>query len=64
MSLEKLVAALDECSRRGITADLWLRDDDAVEPTAALDTLLDLCSSFSAPATLAVIPETTTEKLA
>lgn len=64
MSLEKLVAALDECGRRGITADLWLRDDDAVEPTPALDTLLDLCGSFSAPVTLAVIPEMTTDRLA
>ncbi|MGV2020591.1 polysaccharide deacetylase family protein [Agrobacterium sp. 22-223-1] len=64
MSLEKLVAALDECGRRGISADLWLRDDDAVEPTPALDTLLDLCGDFSAPVTLAVIPEMTTDKLA
>ncbi|MFF2323487.1 polysaccharide deacetylase family protein [Agrobacterium sp. NPDC058088] len=64
MSLEKLNAALDECSRRGMKADLWLRDDDAVEPTAALDAFLDLCSSFSVPATLAVIPGMTTEKLA
>lgn len=64
MSLEKLNAALDECSRRGIKADLWLRDDDAVEPTPALDTLLDLCADFSVPVTLAVIPEKTTEKLA
>jgi hypothetical protein len=64
MSLEKLVAALDECGQRGITADLWLRDDDAVEPTPALDTLLDLCNSFSVPVTLAVIPEMTADKLA
>lgn len=64
MSLEKLVAALDECGRRGISADLWLRDDDAVEPTPALDTLLDLCGGFSAPVTLAVIPEMTNDKLA
>lgn len=64
MSLEKLVTALDECAQRGITADLWLRDDDAVEPTSALDTLLALCGSFSAPVTLAVIPEMTTGRLA
>ncbi len=64
MSLEKLVAALDECDRRGIKADLWLRDDDAVEPTSALDTLLDLCRGFSVPVTLAVIPEMTTNRLA
>ncbi|UNZ49960.1 polysaccharide deacetylase family protein [Agrobacterium tumefaciens] len=64
MSLETLVAALDECERRGIKADLWLRDDDAVERTPALDTLLDLCAGFSAPVTLAVIPEMTTDRLA
>jgi peptidoglycan/xylan/chitin deacetylase (PgdA/CDA1 family) len=64
MSLEKLTAALDECSQRGIKADLWLRDDDAVEPMLALDILLDLCGSFSVPVTLAVIPEMTTDKLA
>lgn len=64
MSLDKLVAALDECGRRGVTADLWLRDDDAVEPTPALDTLLDLCRSFAVPVTLAVIPEMTTDKFA
>lgn len=64
MSVEKLVAALDECGRRGMTADLWLRDDDAVEPTPALDTLLDLCRSFAVPITLAVIPEMTTNRLA
>ena len=29
-------------SNAGRVADLWLRDDDAVEPTAALDRLLDL----------------------
>lgn len=64
MSLDKLVAALDECGRRGMTADLWLRDDDAVEQTPALDTLLDLCRSFAVPVTLAVIPEMTTDRLA
>lgn len=64
MSVEKLVAALDECTRRGFTADLWLRDDDAVKPTEALDRLLDLSSRFSVPVTLAVIPSTTTQKLA
>lgn len=64
MSLEKLVAALDECEERGVKADFWLRDDDAVEPTAPLDALLDLCRSFSVPVTLAVIPEMTTNRLA
>lgn len=35
-----------------------------MEPTPALDTLLDLCAGFSAPVTLAVIPEMTTDRLA
>ncbi len=64
MSLEKLVTTLDECAKLGLTADLWLRDDDAVEPTPALESLLDLCGGFSVPVTLAVIPEKTTNRLA
>ncbi|MFK0385846.1 polysaccharide deacetylase family protein [Agrobacterium sp. NPDC090273] len=63
MSVEKLVAALDACAKRGVTADLWLRDDDAVEPTAKLDRLLCLSEDFSVPMTLAVIPVATSEKL-
>lgn len=50
--------------RAGRTADFWLRDDDAVEPTVALDRLLGLTGEFAVPVTLAVIPAFTGEALA
>ena len=31
------------------SAKFWLRDDDAVEPTAALDRLIGLANDFDAP---------------
>ncbi len=37
-------------------ARLWLRDDDAVEPTNELETLLGLSRQFDVPTVLAVIP--------
>jgi hypothetical protein len=36
---------------------LWLRDDDAIMPSAALDRLLSLCNGYRVPVVLAVIPE-------
>ena len=48
----------------GRTPLFWLRDDDAVEPTLALDRLLDLTATFNVPATLAVIPAHATQALA
>lgn len=56
----------DELARwqdAGRVAQLWWRDDDAVEPTAALDTLLDLSKGYAAPITLAVIPAHTGDAL-
>ncbi|WP_438752374.1 polysaccharide deacetylase family protein [Pararhizobium sp. O133] len=47
---------LDRWQRAGKTARFWLRDDDAVEPTPALDDFLATVSEFSVPVTLAVIP--------
>ena len=35
----------------------WLRDDDAVMPTPALDRLLSLCRKSKVPVALAVIPD-------
>lgn len=59
---------LDDALRRwadaGRTANLWLRDDDAVEPTAALDRLLDLTGRNVIPLALAVIPAHTGTPLA
>ncbi|MCM2475453.1 polysaccharide deacetylase [Rhizobium sp. CG5] len=46
------------------TIKLWLRDDDAVNPSTALDTLLTMTASYAVPVTLAVIPEHTGEALA
>jgi peptidoglycan/xylan/chitin deacetylase (PgdA/CDA1 family) len=57
----------EEFARRklsGRMTDFWLRDDDAVEPTPALDRLLALTGRFSIPATLAAIPAWTAEPLA
>jgi hypothetical protein len=57
---------LDELLRRQ-EADkpvkFWLRDDDAVEPSAALSRFSALTEAYSIPATLAVIPENTGEAL-
>jgi len=49
---------------RGAAGDVWLRDDDAVEPTAALERLLDLTARHAVPTALAVIPAFTGEALA
>ncbi|MDL2401365.1 polysaccharide deacetylase family protein [Rhizobium mayense] len=48
----------------GRKAKLWFRDDDAIEPTAALDQLLALSDRFSIPMALAVIPAHTAKPLA
>lgn len=46
------------------SARLWLRDDDVIEPTPALDRLLDLTRQASVPLSLAVIPAFTGAALA
>ena len=48
--------ALDLAHDRGRVLRFWLRDDDAVQPSPALEELLRLCADHQAPATLAVIP--------
>lgn len=56
----------DEIARRadiGKPLRLWLRDDDAIEPTAALDRLLALTTKHTVPVLLAVIPALTGEAL-
>ncbi|MGE0004344.1 MAG: polysaccharide deacetylase family protein [Parvibaculaceae bacterium] len=40
----------------GLPAELWLRDDDAVEPTPALDRLIALTAEFAVPVALAIVP--------
>jgi predicted deacetylase len=46
------------------TANLWLRDDDAVAMTPALQRLVKLCETYRVPALLAVIPTEAKEELA
>jgi peptidoglycan/xylan/chitin deacetylase (PgdA/CDA1 family) len=58
-----LAAELERWKAAGRSADFWLRDDDAVEPTAPLDRLLALTGDFGIPVTLAVIPAFTDEAL-
>ena len=55
---------LDRWQQAGKVAPFWLRDDDAVEPTGALDRLLEISHAFSMPLTLAVIPAHTGAALA
>ncbi|HEV8095916.1 MAG TPA: polysaccharide deacetylase family protein [Burkholderiales bacterium] len=40
----------------GRTIDFWWRDDDATQPTSALERLLRLAGQFKVPTALAVIP--------
>ena len=49
-------AALDHAHDRGERLRFWLRDDDATEPSAPLERLLDLCAGHGVPPVLAVIP--------
>jgi hypothetical protein len=60
----QLETELARWGSEGRVADLWLRDDDAVEPTAALERLLVLTGRWSVPVTLAVIPAHAGEALA
>ncbi|MFK0333643.1 polysaccharide deacetylase family protein [Rhizobium sp. NPDC090275] len=59
-----LRAELDRWQAAGKIARFWLRDDDAIEPTPALDKLLKLTADAGVPLTLAVIPASTGEPLA
>lgn len=60
----ELFAELDRWRGAGKVARFWLRDDDAIEPTAALDRLLGLANEHGIPVTLAVIPAHTGAPLA
>ncbi|MGO7905031.1 polysaccharide deacetylase family protein [Rhizobium leguminosarum] len=55
---------LDRWQAAGRVARFWLRDDDAVEPTQALETLMALAGQSEVPLTLAVIPGLTGDALA
>jgi hypothetical protein len=61
---EPLLRELDHWAESGRTANLWLRDDDAVARTPALETLVRLCETYRVPALLAVVPAEAKEELA
>ncbi len=57
-------AALEGAAARGTRLRFWLRDDDAVDVTPALERLSDLCAVAGLPVLLAVIPAGITADLA
>jgi hypothetical protein len=52
----RLDAALADAAREGRVVDVWWRDDDAIQPSPALDRLLALANDLALPVALAVIP--------
>ena len=60
---DDLTTELDGWDEAGMIAEFWWRDDDAVEPTPALDRLLDLRKSLDVPLAIAAIPATATKAL-
>ncbi len=59
-----LEGELDAWTKAGREATFWWRDDDAVEPTAALDRLLGLSCESGVPLAIAVVPGRSTATLA
>lgn len=53
---DALIHALDLRAANANPAKLWLRDDDAIAPSAELDRLLSLTEAADVPVALAVIP--------
>lgn len=52
-----VIEALDRAAAEGRTIRVWLRDDDAVSVTPALERLTALCAKHAMPVLLAIIPE-------
>lgn len=55
--------ALARCRNTNTALPIWWRDDDAIEPTAALDQLSALSENIGIPVHLAIIPKPTNETL-
>ncbi len=60
----RLDVELEAWAKAGHDVTLWWRDDDAIEPTPALDRMLALSRRFNVPLALAVIPAQATSGLA
>lgn len=61
---DQLRAKLDQWQADRRVLRLWLRDDDAIQPTPRLDRLLNLGAAHAVPITLAVVPGKTGRPLA
>lgn len=61
---QPLIDELDRWSAAGNVATFWWRDDDAIEPTPALDRMLALVDRYQVPLGLAVIPALVKPQLA
>lgn len=61
--MNELVHELDAWQRAGMTAELWWRDDDAMEPTVQLDKLIRLSNEYSVPCGLSTVPAKAGEPL-
>jgi peptidoglycan/xylan/chitin deacetylase (PgdA/CDA1 family) len=55
--IDVLSRALDRRAAAGQPVQFWMRDDDAVVPSSALDQLLKVTGDLQIPLTLAVIPK-------
>ena len=55
---------LDWFAERGHAVPVWWRDDDAIEPTPALERLLQIANTHEIEVALAVIPANATKALA
>ncbi|MHC5654211.1 polysaccharide deacetylase family protein [Stappia sp. ICDLI1TA098] len=55
---------LDWFAERGMSVPIWWRDDDAVEPSDALDQLVAIANAHEIEVALAVIPKDATPALA
>ena len=58
-AMDRMITALNDRAVAECPVNFWLRDDDAALPSALLDRLLELTSTYAIPLTLAVIPEST-----
>jgi hypothetical protein len=61
---QPLAEEFDRWGDAGMTARLWLRDDDAIEPSPQLDRLADVTERFRIPVVVAIIPAHSGEALA
>ena len=58
-----LEAEIELWHKADLTLPFWWRDDDAIEPTTALDQLVDIASQTDIPVHLAIIPKFATTAL-